>query len=105
MSLSKMRVTMPRVYPSNERERRVVRTKDLSVKTTTTVKGKDSHKAASTFCPPEGGKRHARGTRESASGGLLDEGAESADCVCEVGFVKRRQTPVFKKTDPERKIE
>ena len=32
-------------------------------------KGKDSHKAASTFCPPDGGKRRARGTRESASGG------------------------------------
>ena len=29
-----------------------------------------SSKAASTFCPPDGGKRHARGTRESASGGL-----------------------------------
>ena len=35
------------------------------------------------------------GTREAQGrvrrGGLLDEGA---DCVCEVGFVKRRQTPV-----------
>jgi hypothetical protein len=51
------------------RERRVVRTKRFIGKTTTQEKGKDSHKAASTFCPPDGGKRHARGTRESASGG------------------------------------
>ena len=29
-----------------------------------------SSKATSTFCPPDGGKRHARGTRESASGGV-----------------------------------
>ena len=66
-----MRVTMPRVYPSNERERRVVRTKDLSVKQQQQKKVKTviKQRAASTFCPPDGGKRHARGTRESASGG------------------------------------
>jgi hypothetical protein len=50
-------------------ERRVALTKRFIGKTTTQEKGKDSHKAASTFCPPDGGKRHARGTRESASGG------------------------------------
>ena len=79
----------------------MVRTKDLSVKQQQQKKVKTviKQRAASTFCPPDGGKRHARGTRESASGGLLDEGA---DCVCEVGFVKRRQTPVFKQTPKEK---
>ena len=93
-----MRVTMPRVYPSNERERRVVQTKDLSVKQQQQKKVKTviKQRAASTFCPPDGGKRHARGTRESASGGLLDEGA---DCVCEVGFVKKAANASFQ-TDP-----
>ena len=87
---------------SEQRERETSGSNERFIgKTTTTVKGKDSHKAASTFCPPDGGKRHARGTRESASGGgLLDEGA---DCVCEVGFVKRRQTPVSNR--PLKKIE
>ena len=55
---------------SEQRERETSGSNERFIgKTTTTVKGKDSHKAASTFCPPEGGKRHARGTRESASGG------------------------------------
>ena len=54
-----------------ERERRVVQTKDLSVKQQQQKKVKTviKQRAASTFCPPDGGKRHARGTRESASGG------------------------------------
>ena len=56
---------------SEQRERRVVRTKDLSVKQQQQKKVKTviKQRAASTFCPPDGGKRHARGTRESASGG------------------------------------
>ena len=91
-----MRVTMPRVYPSNERERRVVRTKDLSVK-------QQQQKKVKTVI-----KQHQRsvhrmvgsGTREAQGrvrrGGLLDEGA---DCVCEVGFVKKAANASFQ-TDP-----
>ena len=76
----------------------MVRTKRFIGKTTTTEKGKDSHKAASSVNVLSTGwweAARARHKGECVGGGLLDEGA---DCVCEVGFVKRRQTPVFKQT-------
>jgi len=67
---------MPRVYPSNERERRVVRSKDLSVKQLQKEQGKTIIKAASTFCPPDGGKQHTRARDRVRRGCLLDEGAD-----------------------------
>ncbi len=46
MSLSKIRVTVPRVYPSNERETSGSNEKDLSVKLLTIIKYKAIRKAA-----------------------------------------------------------
>jgi hypothetical protein len=43
--------------------------------------------AATSICPLESGKQHARGTRESAAGCLLDEGAANK---YEVEFEKER---------------
>ena len=81
----------------------MVRTKRFIGKTTTTEKGKDSHKAASSVnVLSTGWWEAARATQARGRvrrGCLLDEGA---DCVCEVGFVKRRQTPVFKQTPKEK---
>ena len=77
----------------------MVRTKRFIGKTTTTDKGKDSHKAASSVNVLSTGwweAARARHKGECVVGGLLDE---DADCVCEVWFVKKAVNASFQ-TDP-----
>jgi hypothetical protein len=82
LSLSKIRITKPRVYLSEQRERETSGSIERFIGTTTIIRqGKNTHKAASTFCPP------ARG-RVRRGGCLLGEGA---DCQTEVrsGFLSK----------------